>query len=84
MMEYFVFAIVGYILTTQAFLIGVKQGRKLDTKTPVKTIIDHLEDKIETIKPNKDKFQEEVDELMEYSYEKALQSVKEERLRGSK
>lgn len=83
-MEYFIFAIVGYILTTQAFLLGVKQGRRLDTKTPVKTIIDHIEEKIETIIPNKDKFQEEVDELMEYNYEKALQSVKEDRLRGAK
>ena len=83
-MEYFIFAIVGYILTTQAFLFGVKQGRKLDTKAPVKTIIDHIEEKVNEIIPNKDKFQEEVDELLEYNYEKALQSVKQDRLRGAK
>lgn len=79
-MEYFVFAIVGYILTTQAFLIGVKQGRKLDTKAPVKTIVDVIHDKVESmVTPVID---EQADEILDYSYEKALEAVKQERLRG--
>ena len=81
MMEYFLFSIIGFILTTQAFLFGVKMGRKLDTHQPIKTIVDVVKD-VSKEKPKDIK--EEVDEIMDFSYEKALQSVKEERLKGAK
>ena len=81
MMEYFLFSIIGFILTTQAFLFGVKMGRKLDTREPVKTILDVVK---EVAKEKPKDIKEEVDEIMDFSYEKALQSVKEERLKGAK
>ena len=81
MMEYFLFSIIGFILTTQAFLFGVKMGRKLDTREPVKTILDVVKD---VSKEKSNDIKEEVDEIMDFSYEKALQSVKEERLKGAK
>lgn len=81
MMEYFLFNIIGFIITTQAFLFGVKMGRKLDTKEPIKTIVDVVKD---IGKEKTNDIKEEVDEIMDFSYEKALQSVKEDRLRGNR
>ena len=50
-------------------------------KQPVKTILDVVKD---VSKEKSNDIKEEVDEIMDFSYEKALQSVKEERLKGAK
>lgn len=74
-MEYFIFALVGYILVTQAFLYGVKHGRRLDTHAPIRTVVD-------TLKPKVDKeteFQKELEEIMSYNFESALEDAKRER-----
>lgn len=77
-MEYLIISCIAFICVVQAYLLGAKHGMATSKKIIVKPFNELRHAVNETIKPEPKEDTTYIDELMSYSYEKALESVKNE------
>jgi hypothetical protein len=80
-MEYMVMAVVGFVATVSAYLMGVSHGMRVSNRNiphPIKEATQSIKQQITPQVVDDDI----TSQLLSYDYNKALESVKKEHLEG--
>lgn len=74
---YYVIALVSFVACVYAYLLGVKHGMKVSSKTVPRPLHEALKPIEKALK--KETIEEPISTIMSWNYEEALKAVKKER-----